>query len=239
MMKGDVNGIVADAKQAEVLDFGKRDYNAYKRMLANIEKGFIKASEAYVLIACNLWQINHDEYFRIDSFKSIADFALEKFEMKKATVYNYIKVIDKFGEVVDGKALGLKEQFKPFKCSQLINMLSFTPEQLEAVDPAWSVRRIIEFGKAPLIDADVPDDETLLDLSDSADISADLEDNGSAQVYMALPEINAGRTQLFEFTNSSDIEKHIEDIRSAFNNMKNDKDFKNKNVRLVIELAYD
>lgn len=239
MMKGDVTGIVADAKQAEVLDFGKRDYNAYKRMLANIEKGFVKASEAYVLIACNLWQINHDEYFRIDSFKSIADFALEKFEMKKATVYNYIKVIDKFGDVVDGKALGLKEQFKLFKCSQLINMLSFTPEQLEAVDPAWPVRRIIEFGKAPLIDADAPDDETLLDLSDSADISADLEDNGSAQVYMALPEINAGRTQLFEFTNSNDIEKHIEDIRSAFNNMKNDKDFKNKNVRLVIELAYD
>ena len=112
MTKGEENSIVADAKQAEVLDFGKRDYNAYKRMLANIEKGFVKASEAYVLIACNLWQINHDEYFRIDSFKSIADFALEKFEMKKATVYNYIKVIDKFGEVIDGKALGLKEQFK-------------------------------------------------------------------------------------------------------------------------------
>ncbi len=236
MMKGDENGIVADAKQAELLDFGKRDYNAYKRMLANIEKGFVKASEAYVLIACNLWQINHDEYFRIDSFKSIADFALEKFEMKKATVYNYIKVIDKFGEVVDGKALGLKEQFKPFKCSQLINMLSFTPEQLEAVDPAWSVRRIIEFGKSPLLDTqeaiDDADESTIVD-------SEEPDENGNAQMYMTIPEINDGRTHLFEFTNVYDIEKCMSDIRSAFNNMKNDKDFKNKNVRLVIELAYD
>lgn len=236
-MKNDsVNDIVADAKQAEVLDFGKRDYNAYKRMLANIEKGFVKASEAYVLIACNLWQINHDEYFRIDSFKSIADFALEKFEMKKATVYNYIKVIDKFGEVVDGKALGLKEQFKPFKCSQLINMLSFTPEQLEAVDPAWSVRRIIEFGKSPLLDME----ETSEDSDDSTIIdSEEPDENGNAQMYMTIPEINDGRTHLFEFTNMDDIEKRMGDIRSAFNNMKNDKDFKNKNVRLVIELAYD
>ena len=205
-------------------------------MLANIEKGFVKASEAYVLIACNLWQINHDEYFRIDSFKSIADFALEKFEMKKATVYNYIKVIDKFGEVIDGKALGLKEQFKLFKCSQLINMLSFTPEQLEAVDPAWSVRRIIEFGKSPLLDtqenAEDSDGGSMVD-------SEEPDENGNAQMYMTIPEINDGRTHLFEFTNLDDIEKRMSDIRSAFNNMKNDKDFKNKNVRLVIELAYD
>ena len=236
MMKGDEYGIVADAKQAEVLDFGKRDYNAYKRMLANIEKGFVKASEAYVLIACNLWQINHDEYFRIDSFKSIADFALEKFEMKKATVYNYIKVIDKFGEVVDGKALGLKEQFKPFKCSQLINMLSFTPEQLEAVDPAWSVRRIIEFGKSPLLDTQ----EAIEDMDESTMVdSEEPDENGNAQMYMTIPEINDGRTHLFDFTNVDDIEKRMNDIRSAFNNMKNDKDFKNKNVRLVVELAYD
>jgi hypothetical protein len=236
MKIGDGSNIVADAKQVEVLDFGKRDYNAYKRMLANIEKGFVKASEDYVLIACNLWQINHDEYFRIDSFKSIADFALEKFEMKKATVYNYIKVIDKFGEVIDGKALGLKEQFKLFKCSQLINMLSFTPEQLEAVDPAWSVRRIIEFGKSPLLDtqgnAEDPDEGSMVD-------SETPDENGNAQMYMTIPEINDGRTHLFEFTNADDIEKRMSDIRSAFNNMKNDKDFKNKNVRLVIELAYD
>ena len=236
MKIGDGSNIVADAKQVEVLDFGKRDYNAYKRMLANIEKGFVKASEAYVLIACNLWQINHDEYFRIDNFKSIADFALEKFEMKKATVYNYIKVIDKFGEVIDGKALGLKEQFKLFKCSQLINMLSFTPEQLEAVDPAWSVRRIIEFGKSPLLDTQGNTEDS--DGSSVVD-SEEPDGNGNIQMHMTIPEINDGRTHLFEFTNADDIEKRMSDIRSAFNNMKNDKDFKNKNVRLVIELAYD
>lgn len=78
------NEITQELENAEVLPFGKKDFNAYNRLMANIEKGFTKASEAYVLIACNLWQINRSEYFRIDSYKTIADFALEKYDMKKA-----------------------------------------------------------------------------------------------------------------------------------------------------------
>lgn len=51
--------------------------------------------------------------------------------------------------------------------------------------------------------------------------------------------VDSTGAHFYPFTNADDIEKRMSDIRSAFNNMKNDKDFKNKNVRLVIELAYD
>ena len=54
------NDIVTDIENAEVLPFGKKDLNYYNRLLSGIEKGFTKASEAYVMIACNLWQINHN-----------------------------------------------------------------------------------------------------------------------------------------------------------------------------------
>ncbi|MCG4753602.1 hypothetical protein L0N02_20985, partial [Blautia faecis] len=75
---------------------------------------------AYITIGCALWQIHHGEYYRIDNYKNIAEFALNAYELKKATTHNYIKVIEKFGEIVDGKAIGLKEEYKPFKCSQLV-----------------------------------------------------------------------------------------------------------------------
>ena len=235
MQKHESNTIVTDIENAEVLEFGKRDFNAYNRMLNNIEKGFTKASDAYVMIATNLWQIYHDEYFRIDSYKTIADFALDKFELKKSTTHNYIKVMEKFGDIVDGKAKGIKEQFKDFKCSQLVNMLTLTPEQLEQVQPDWSVRKIIEFGKSP----------HLLDTEnvESADVevaSSDPDENtASVEEFLNTPDIMSGRTSVLECVDFDDIEKHRDIILNAFNDMKRDPNFKNKKIRLVVELAYD
>ena len=142
--------VVADIENAEIPVFGKRDTASYNKLKNNIEKGFTKASAAYVDIACALWQIHHNEYYRIDNYKNIAEFALDAFEIKKTATHNYIRVVEKFGNIADGKATGLQDAYKDFKCSQLVNMLSFTPEQIEAVQPDWSVRKIIEFGKQPL-----------------------------------------------------------------------------------------
>ena len=235
MQKHDNGQLVAELESVDAVTFGKRDYNAYKRMMENIEKGFAKASDAYILIACNLWQIYHDEYFRIDSYKTIVDFAMDKYELKKSTTHNYIKVMEKFGDIVDGKAKGLKEQFKPFKCSQLINMLSFTPEQLEQVQPDWSVRKIIEFGKSPLL-LDTENEE-----STTADnVSSDAEElPTSVEEFLNTPDIVSGRTSVLECTDFNDIEKHRDVILNAFNDMKRDPNFKNKKIRLVVELAYD
>ena len=229
------NEITKELENAEVLPFGKKDFNAYNRLMANIEKGFTKASEAYVLIACNLWQINRSEYFRIDSYKTIADFALEKYDMKKSTVHNYIKVVEKFGEIVDGKAIGLKEQFKDFKCSQLVNMLTFTPEQIEQVDPSWSVRDIIAFGKAPLfLDTTDDEDEPTDTEGEASEFTEDSVDD-----FLNVPDIVSGRTCLLECYDFEDIIKNRDVLLNAFNDMKKDKNFKNKNVRLVVELAFD
>ena len=229
------NEISTDLENAEVLPFGKKDFNAYNRLMANIEKGFTKASEVYVTIACNLWQINRNEYFRIDSYKTIADFALEKYELKKSTVHNYIKVVEKFGDIVDGKALGLKEQFKDFKCSQLVNMLTFTPEQIEQVEPSWSVRQIIAFGKAPILLEDTEDDDNIVD----ADATEPEETQTDVSEFLNTPDIVSGRTQLLDCEDFEEIIKNRDVILNAFNDMKKDKNFKNKKVRLVVELAFD
>ena len=218
------NDIVTDIENAEVLPFGKKDLNYYNRLLSGIEKGFAKASEAYVMIACNLWQINHNEYYRIDHYKTIADFGLDKYEMKKSTVHNYIRVIDKFGVIDDGKAIGLKEQFKRFKCSQLVNMLTMTPEQIEQVQPDWPVRTIIAFGKSPLLLEDDEDESNVVD---------------TTATVMNTPDVQAGRTFLMDCFDFDDILKDKDRIINAYNDMKKDKNFAGKNIRLVLELAYD
>ena len=238
MQKHESNTIVTDIENAEVLEFGKRDFNAYNRMLNNIEKGFTKASDAYVMIATNLWQIYHDEYFRIDSYKTIADFALDKFELKKSTTHNYIKVMEKFGDIVDGKAKGIKEQFKDFKCSQLVNMLTLTPEQLEQVRPDWSVREIIAFGKNPILIEETEDTAETASTSPDADSDPDVEEPDLSQ-YLNTPDIISGRTSVLECDAFEDIEKHRDIILSAFNDMKADPNFANKKIRLVVELAFD
>ena len=230
------NAIITDLENAEDIKFGKRDQKAFESLKANIDKGMAKASDAYVTIGCALWQIHHGEYYRIENYKNIAEFALDVYELKKATTHNYIKVIEKFGEIVDGKAIGLKEEYKPFKCSQLVNMTAFTPEQLEQVKPDWSVRQIIEFGKEPIsIDTDA-DDEEVID-SDAEEIEEN--DSQDASAYMTAPELETGRTQLMTCDSLDDLIKNREVLENAFNDMKQDKNFAKKKIRFVLELAFD
>lgn len=226
--------VVTDIAKAENMEFGKRDLRTYNSLLNGIEKGFTKASEAYIAIGIALYQIHHNEYFRIDNYKNIAEFAFDKFEIKKATTHNYIRVIERFGNIVDGKPLGLKEEFKQFKCSQLVAMSGFTPEQIAEVKPDWTTRQIVEFGKAPLLtgetETDKETDETIIDGE------ATVTDAGEV---MTAPEIETGRTFLTTCDNFDELIKNREVFENAFNDMKKDKNFQNKKIRFVLELAFD
>ena len=187
------NAIITDLENAEDIKFGKRDQKAFESLKANIDKGMAKASDAYVTVGCALWQIHHGEYYRIENYKNIAEFALDVYELKKATTHNYIKVIEKFGEIVAGKAIGLKEKYKSFKCSQLVNMTSLTPEQLEQVKPDWSVRQIIEFGKASSVIETDEDGENIIDANGEDAEKIGIQDINDC---MPVPELEAGRTTL-------------------------------------------
>lgn len=224
--------IVADIAKAEQLAFGRRDLRSFNSLKNVIEKGFSKASEAYVTIGCALWQIQRNEYYRIDNYKNVAEFALDVYEIKKAATYNYIKVIDKFGVIENDKALGLREEFKAFKCSQLVAMLTFTPEQIEQVQPDWTVRKITEFGKALPTSTDIEDDEE--DGENSETVKAD-----AVEDFMPVPEVLGGSVLLGEFLTFDDIFSQREKLEIVLDDLKNDANFQGKKIRFVLELAYD
>ncbi len=224
--------IITDIANAEQLTFGKRDMRSFNSLKVAIEKGFTKASEAYVNIGCALWQIQRNEYYRIDNYKNVAEFALDAFEIKKAATYNYIKVIEKFGVIENDKAIGLREEFKAFKCSQLVAMLTFTPEQIEQVQPDWTVREITEFGKALPTSTDIEDDEE--DGEDSETVKADVVED-----FMPVPEVLGGSVLLGEFLTFDDIFSQREKLETVLDDLKNDANFQGKKIRFVLELAYD
>lgn len=232
----DIN-IINDLANAELLSFGKRDLRAFNSLKNAIEKGFSKASEAYINIGCALWQIQRNEYYRIDNYKNVAEFALDVFEIKKAATYNYIKVIDKFGVIESDKAIGLREEFKAFKCSQLVAMLTFTPEQIEQVKPDWTVRKIVEFGKAlPILDS-IEDDDSIADASIAE--SSDSDSDTSNDDIMPVPQIVSDSIFIGEFDSFDDIVQAREALEHSLNHLKNDANFQNKKIRFVLELAYD
>ena len=233
--KKELTAITTELEKAEVPVFGKRDTASYNKLKNNIEKGFTKASAAYVDIACALWQIHHNEYYRIDNYKNIAEFALDAFEIKKTATHNYIRVVEKFGNIADGKATGLQDAYKDFKCSQLVNMLSFTPEQIEAVQPDWSVRKIIEFGKQPLaIESEETEDSQEIIDSEATDVE-DMEESEA----MNSPEVETGRVPLKMCNSFEELLSCREQAENVYNDMKNDNHFKNKKIRYVLELIYE
>lgn len=227
--------IVTDITKVGNLSFGKRDLRSFNSLKITIEKGFMKASEAYVDIGCALWQIQRNEYYRIDNYKNVAEFALDAFEIKKAATYNYIKVIDKFGVIEADKAIGLREEFKAFKCSQLVAMLTFTPEQIEQVQPDWTVRKITEFGKALPTSDIIEDDESVVDAS-ASESDNDLDESGDV---MPVPQIVADNLFIGEFETFEDIVASRDALEFAMSHLKNDANFQNKKIRFVLELAYD
>ena len=115
-------------------------------------------------------------------------------------------------------------------------MLTFTPEQIEQVKPDWTVKHIIEFGKAPLLLEDEDGDET-----ENTDSSVSSEDDNAVLEgeVMTAPEIETGRTNLGTFDSFEQLLKAREALENAFMDMQQDKNFQNKKIRYVLELAFE
>ena len=115
-------------------------------------------------------------------------------------------------------------------------MLTFTPEQIEQVKPDWTVKQIIEFGKAPLL---LEDEDG--DADKNTDSPASSEDDGTVLEgeVMTAPEIETGRTNLGTFDSFEQLLKAREALENAFMDMQQDKNFQNKKIRYVLELAFE
>ena len=230
MKENEMNEIKEEIQENDAALFKKADISRLGTLEAQIKKGFQKASDAYFSIGSALWTIHHHGYYRINGFKNIADYAYERFELSKSTSNNYIRVIERFADIDGGKVLGIQEKFRLFSCSQLVAMLTFSPELIEKVTPDMPVRKIKAIGKMGML----PDDGNSID-----DNTTDIAEGFMEGTPLPPPDIGDGRTFLHEFASFEEILNSRDSLIMALDNMKNDEHFKGKNVRFVLELAYD
>jgi hypothetical protein len=63
--------VIEDIEKADIVEFGKKDLRTYNSLMNGIEKGFNKASEAYITIGCALYQIHPQEliYNQVQTYR--------------------------------------------------------------------------------------------------------------------------------------------------------------------------
>ena len=127
-----------------------------KTELGKIETSFTK-------VAFNLYKINEDRLFIPAGYKNITDMAKKEFNIAKQTCYNFINVVERFGEKLPDGKIGNKisPDFKDFKSSQLIAMLGMTEDDLKEINAEMSVRDIKKLSK------DEPEKESDVSVSES------------------------------------------------------------------------
>ena len=100
--------------------------NEIKTELGGIVKSFVR-------IGWQLSRIDRSEAYKNDGYNSIAEFAKTEYGMNPSGVSRFIKVYEKYSE--DGDTPALKEQYKEFKFTQLVEMLQLPEEDRQIFHP--------------------------------------------------------------------------------------------------------
>lgn len=115
--------------------------NEIKTELGGIVKSFVR-------IGWQLSRIDRSEAYKNDGYSSIAEFAKAEYGMTSSGVSRFIKVYEKYSE--DGDTPALKEQYKEFKFTQLVEMLQLpeTDRQIfRPEDKREDIRELQKFNR--------------------------------------------------------------------------------------------
>lgn len=115
--------------------------NEIKTELGGIVKSFVR-------IGWQLSRIDRSEAYKNDGYSSITEFAKKEYEMNPSGVSRFIKVYEKYSE--DGDTPALKEQYKEFKFTQLVEMLQLPEEDrliFHPEDKREDIRELQKFNR--------------------------------------------------------------------------------------------
>lgn len=133
--ESDTSVIVTDTKSI----------NKHLKALDNIFDAFRK--EYFFAIGFGLyWFDDTGAYQQIENktYNNIADFAKDRYGISKATTYQYLAVIKKFGKInpETGEVDAIKDEYKDYKSTALIIMSGMTDEQLTKCNPDMKTKEL-------------------------------------------------------------------------------------------------
>lgn len=133
-----------EPKKSELPVISEDDKKRYAEYLDIFRTGMQAAQQATLKAAFALYEIYTHGLYRIDGYKSVQEFGLDLFGLKKTAVYNLINIVERFGaKIEDGKpVVAISDKYSGYSQSQLGVMVGHTDDELSAITPEMSVREI-------------------------------------------------------------------------------------------------
>jgi len=82
----------------------------YKRLNSAIQTSMRNLETNFVKLAVALHEVDCGQFYGLDGYKSIVEYAKDKFGIQKTTVYNYLALVDRFGLTADSKPYFTSQQ---------------------------------------------------------------------------------------------------------------------------------
>lgn len=190
-----------------------------------IKAEFSKIESSYEKIAFNLYWFYENKAFEQLGYKTFVDFTSKEYGVKKATAYNYVNIVERFGERDEqGLITGnIRKEFKDFKSSKLIALLDVVDvEQLKEFDAYMSVRDIKKKVK------EINGEDT--DVSDTSD------NNNDDILDTTITEIN--RTVIIDFSNIGEYNDYLDKMNDLIEKNLKSKVFKDGKHKIEISVVW-
>ncbi len=151
--------VVTETASGAVKVYEKDFVQAAQKHDKAIKAGFGKASKCFFEIATHLYWIYENDAYKTFGADNINDFALDRYDIGKSTVSNYIAIVRRFCRpALESDLYVLKDAYSAYSPSQLAQMLPYTDDQIGAasIDPKMSCRAIKKALAAMLPDKSAP-----------------------------------------------------------------------------------
>ena len=123
-----------------------------------IKKAMYEAAKQFVYIGFLLWEVKQYHYYEASGYQDVYDYAEKELNFKKSSTKNFIAVAETFSQTTEQKyrreirtlpSMQLRQEYKDFKYSQLVEMLSMSDSKRKQVTPDMTIKQIREIKKEP------------------------------------------------------------------------------------------
>lgn len=176
--------------------------------LKSLDGAFDTVKKAFFTIGFNLYWFDDTGAFQQigkKEYKSISDFAKDRYGLSKTTTYSYLSVIKRFGKInpETGEVDALQDEYKAYSSTALIVMSGMTDEQLARCTADMKVKQL----KAILADTDLLENNGMNE-NDTGE--NDTNENEGLKEFKSEKKSNA--VELYSITSVEDFEKRSKEI---------------------------
>lgn len=135
----------------------KKDFDHFDSMIYD---GMESISKSGYAVAFALHSIYTKRLYRVDGYKNVYSYALERYGLSRTTCNDFINMVERFGKLSENKQeciTEIKPEYELYGSSQLLAMKGHTDDEIKdaKINPSMSVREIKKAFKTLL-----PEEET-------------------------------------------------------------------------------